>query len=466
MPLSSSVHACGCVLYICVCMHVYMYLYNLLPPLSGVELYGSDYDESGRRKHFTTVNDLYKRTWTPTSTSRLGLSQLALQLLRLLMKMFSDQCGLAPPTSSYTSLQQYCQERFAAGGEEEGEGEGEGGGDSVNYLNLAHPQVQTLSLVYPDSQLLCKFLQILNLLTVVRLSNSWAAEMQLYEEFVLFLYNNCQDHSCFFEPIRRVLGDSPGDSHLSRLFISLVTYPPSRAFKGRCKPHKAEEFIRCGGGTMVLRNLVTWSRRPCCTSGGGSSGFSTHSINKLGQKDSPYKSLSDSTELVDFFPLCSAHLSSSKGIGKVSQSSKATSLFEHAFTLNEKWIQLHLVFPHPVLLHNFMACVTPAENSTVVHSGPSQLLIESSAHGGLDSSMPVTPVFSTNGLKIVNVAFFEPVLTQHLTVHLHRPLLSGNIMLSRVEVLGSEFGRNAQSITPKPRAASLLTQQDQEENLG
>ena len=454
----------------CVCTYVYVrtyvHLYLLYnpsppPPSSGVELYGSDYDESGRRKHFTSVNDLHKRTWTPTSTNRVGLSQLSLQLLKLLMKLFSDQCGLAPPTSSYSSLQQYCQERFAVGKGEEGEGEKE----SVDYLSLSHPQVQTLSLVYPDSQLLYKFLQILNLMTVARSSKSWAAEMQLYEEFVLFLYNNCQDHSYFFEPIRRVLRDSPGYSHLSRLFISLVSYPPSRAFKGRCKPHKAAEFIRCGGGEMVLRSLVAWSQRPCRTAASGG-GFSTHSINKLGQKDSLYKSLSDSTELVDFFPLCSAHVSSSKGVGKVSQSSKATSLFQHAFGPNENWIQLHLIFSHPILLHNFMACVTPTENSTVVHGGPSEILIESSAHGGVDSSMPVTPVFSTNGLRIVNVAFSEPVLTQHLTVHFHRPLLSGTIMLSKVEVLGSEFGRNAQSITPKPREASLLTQQDQEENIG
>lgn len=419
----------------------------LLHPL-GVELFGSEIDDALRRKHYTILNDLHKRTWLPTTKERAGLSQLVSQLLQLLLKIFSDKCGVSPPTTSYMSLEHFCRERF-------------GSGDDTDYLMLAHPQVQSLSLVYADSELLFRYLQLLNMLTV-HMNRNTSGELPLYEEFVLFLYNNCQDHSCFFQPIQRVLDASPGNSRLSKLFISLITRAPTRAFGGRSKPHNSAEFIRCGGGMMVLKSLVSSSKQQVQGVSSNSGGFSVHAINKLGQRDPPHKTISDTSNLVDYYPLCSTYISSSKGATKVSRNTQTFTLFQHTFSADERWVQLHIVSPHPILLHNFICCLIPVETSSTSHGGPSKMAIECSVHGGRHSLVPVTPVFATDSLKIVNVAFHQPVLTQHTVVRFHHPLLSATMMVSKVEFLGTSFGNHAQSITPRSGATSLLTQQDQE----
>lgn len=294
------------------------------------------------------------------------------------------------------------------------------------------------------------------------MNRNMSDELSLYEEFVLFLYNHCQDHSCFFRPIQRVLDTSPGNSRLSKLFISLITRAPTRAFRGRSKPHDTAEFIRCGGGVVVLKSLISSAQQQAQGAAGSSGGFSVHTINKLGQRDSPHKTISDASNLVDFFPLCSAYLSSSKGATKVSQSTQNFSLFQHTYSPGERWVQLHIVAPHPILLHNFICCLIPVETGSSSHGGPSKMAIECSVHGGRHSLVPVTPVFATDSLKIVNVAFHQPVLTQHTVVRFQHPRLSSTMVVSKVEFLGASFGNHAQSITPRSGTASLPTQQDQE----
>lgn len=416
-------------------------------------MYGSEFDETSRRsKHYSWVSDLHRRSWTQTSKDEVGLSDITFQLLQLLTKLFTKQCGLAPPPTHH-ALQQFCQERFA--------GDGEGVSDSGDYLKLAVPEAQTLSIVYADTELLFKFLQMLNLLV----SHAKPAKAKLYENFVLFLYNNCQDHSCFFEPIRRVLGASPARSNrLSKLFVSLITHTPSQTSQGLSRPHETAEFIRCGGGMMVLQSLIASSKQAQSSPADGTGSFSLHSINKLGQKDAPHKPLNDTTELVDFIPHCLLFRTSSKGTGKVAHSSlRSLSLFQHTYASNEQWVQLQVVFPYPVLVHNVIACVFAVESTSVVHGGPSKMLIESSAYGGSNSCIPVTPVFATDSLKIVNVAFHQPVLTQHMVVHFHRPLLSGSVAVSKMEILGTSFGANAQSVAPHlPSPTPLPAEHDQE----
>ena len=475
--------------------------------LSGVELFGSETDEATRRKHYTTLNDLHKRTWTPTSTERVGLSQLVSQLLHLLLKIFSDKCGLSPPTTSYMSLQQFCRERFDRNTPLEGEGGGEEEGR--DYLKLAHPQLQALSLVYADTELLSKLLKLLNVFaartdshgeqatsttttTTASSPSSLPGLASLYEEFVLFLYDNCQDHSCFFQPIQHVLDTSSSPSslpatglghahHLSKLFISLLTRAPTRAFRGRAKPHKTAEFIRRGGGLVVLRSLVNASRQQGGRGsggvvGGGGGGFSVHTIQKLGQRDTPHKTISDSSVLVDYFPHCSAYLCSSKGTNKLSHASPTSSssasaaqtlsLFQHTYAHGERWVELHVMSPHPVLLHNFICCLIPVDTSPASHAPPSKMAVECSLHGGQHSLVPVTPVFPTHALKMVNIAFHRPVLTQHMVVRLYRPLLSATVVVSKVEMLATSFSTHAaQCISPRCPTSLLPatpTWQDQE----
>ena len=415
--------------------------------LPGVELFGSELDDTSRRKHYTALNDLHKRTWVPTSTERVGLARLVSQLLQLLLKVFSDKCGLSPPTTSYLSLELYCREQFA------GRSSDEEDNSNRDYLMLAHPQVQSLSLVYADSELLFKFLQLLNVLTAHR-NRSMSKELALYEEFILFLYNHCQDHSCFFQPIQRVLDASPENGHLSKLFISLITRAPTRAFRGRSKPHDTAEFIRCGGGAMVLRNLIGSAKQKAHGgSGWGASGIGkgvgVHAINKLGQRDTPQKTISDTSNLVDFYPQCFSYLSSNKKVTKVNQSVQNYSLFQHTYPAGESCVQLHIVSPHPVLLHNFICCLIPLETGSTSHGSPSKIAIECSVHGGRQSFVPVTPVFVTDSLKILNVAFHQPVLTQHTVVRFHHPLLSNTVVVSKVEYLGTSFGGHAHTITPR-----------------
>lgn len=411
-----------------------------------MELFGSELDDVGRRKHYTTLSDLYKRPWTPTNADNLGLTEMVSQLIQLLTKLLSGESGLSPPTISHAGLQLFCREKF---------GEKESNGDYIDYLRLSHPQIQFLSLVYADSELLFKFLQILNLHT----SKSRPAEIQLYQDFILFLFNNCQDHSCFFQPIQHVLELSPGDTQLSKLFISLITRAPSRGVKGRSKPHEAAEFIQCGGGLMVLKSLITSSRQATVVSGG--SNFSIQAVNKLGQKDTPYKTINDASSLVDFFPLCSAYITSGKGMSKLARSQRTV---QFTYASKEKWVQLHAIFQHPVLLHNFICCVGNAETSGTAQGGPSKMAIECSVHAGQNSAMPVTPVFITSSLRIINVAFHQPVLTQHMIVHFHHPLLSNVFSVSKVEVLGTSFGTSARTIGPRASSAATLlpSQQDQE----
>ena len=485
-------------------MHKYSICITSVPHarMAGVELYGSEFEETNRRKHYSMLSDLYKRTWTATCSDGVGLREVVSLLLRLLVQLFSGQCRLAPPTSSYPHLQEYCRDRFgrkATG--EGGEAEGGVGEEAVDYLSLAHPQMQALSLVYADSQLLFQFLQILNLPAMQssphsninsssNSSNSRQGEIELYEEFVLFLYKNCQDCSRFFQPLRRVLDASPVHSHrLSNLLVSLVTAHASAGGSDKSDADLQQsrkemaEFIReGGGGEVVLRRLVESSSGELHfsqTGGGGVdsyAGFPASSISKLGQKDVPYKALHEATELVDFLPHCSLfrttsatsggssrHSGGGSGVVRVTPNNpRSLSLFQHTFspsssssssfsaTVEEKWVQLHAIFPHPVLLRNVIISAVPLDGggSSTSCGGPSKLLVECSAHGGPDSCVPVTPVFSTDSLKVINVAFRCPLLTQRAVVHFRRPLLSSTLVVSRVELLATPFAADACAVTP------------------
>ncbi len=439
-------------------VHSFCYLViELLPEafsenaFPGVELYGSEFDETRRKHYTTTVSDLYKRTWIPANSEKVRITHFLTQLLQLLTNIFSQECALSPSAPSSECLQEFCASKFGKEGE----------GEAVDYLRLAHPQFQSLSLVYADSELIFQFLQLLNLLTVHR-QTCISIEILLCEAFVLFLYNNCQDNSCFFRPIQRVLDNATAGSRFSKLFISLITRAPSHQFEGRYKPHDTAEFIQCGGGMMVLRSLVTSSKQALSIS--GSREFSIYAINKLGQKDTPHKPINDSTQLVDFFPISSSYLQSSKGYVKVSQNIRAFSVFQHTFAPNEKCIQLHVVFKHPILLHNFICCMvaTDGATSSTSHGSPSKVSIECSVHGGIYSAVPVTPAFATDSLKVINVAFHAPVLTQHMTVRFHLPLLSRTVVVAKVEVLGTSYGTIAQAIAPKSSLAEIQTQRQQE----
>ncbi len=416
-----------------------LYLQLFTSHNKGVEIFGSEFEDLNRRKHYTSINELHKRTWNPTSTSRVTLSQLIGKLLQLLKDMFSTWCANAPTDPMF----KYCMERFRT--------------EKSGCLNLAQPDVQFLTLIYADSDLLFQLLQILNLLTA---HASQKIEVPVYEDFILFLYKNCKEHSCFFQPIQRVFDRSPVSTRLSKLFISLITKSPSSALSSKENHSLNElvEFITCGGGLTVLKSLIGASKEAACVS--SNKDFSVHAINKLGQKDTPPKTISDSSNLVDFFPLSVSYINSSKGRVKVTQSPRSLSLLQHNYSTNENWIQLHIVLSHPFLLHNFICCMVPIESGTAAHSGPSKVIVYSSTHGGSNSPVPITPIFDSSSLRMVNIVFHQPVLTQEVIVHFHRPLLSSTVVLSKVEMLGSNFGSNAESISSGKTQSDLQHQLD------
>ena len=421
----------------------------------GVKLFGAEVEES-RRKQYVLINELHKRTWNPTKTSTIGLKEFSSQLFHLLTSILSVDLR----TTDTDSLQQYCHKNFCKEAEKH-----------VDYSKLARTKsLSPLAVVYADSNLLFKYLQILNLISAhsnktgpdqvhsCHCAKPKPDQVNSFHDFILFLYNSCEDLSCFFQPIQRVLDHSPGDARLSKLFISLITQHPTLTDGQKHGLSKMHEFILSGGGLMVLKGLMGCSKQTSSMS--SNKDLFIHAISKLGHKDSPPKTISDSCSLVDFFSLSTCYLNSSKGMVKVTQSSKTTTpLFQYTFKQNEKWVQLHVVLPHPILLHNFI-CYLPVESGSAT---PSMLTIDCSLHGGPNSAVPVTPVFKTDSLKLVNVAFQLPVLVQHMVVHFHRPLLSASIVLSRVEILGTSFGNSAETIVASSVSTPSLTQQDREQ---
>lgn len=444
--------------------------------IAGVELLGSDVDDSTRRKLYIPINELHKRTWNSLNTSsrRTRLNQLVNQLLQLLKALLSAPPPSSSPSSSATVsmcslLQQYCRENFSV---RDSNGRSQGGGGKEEeeedyFLKLAKPETQYLSLIYADSDMLFEILRSLNMFsshTAACNSRAMLANLQCFEEFVLFLYSNCRDLFCFFKPIQRVL-ESTRHTGLSRLFISLITRSSSSlmtAIPLSSETHKMSDFIRCGGGELVLRQLIETSKKAESSSvasaaaiGGGTAAaagdriFSSSTINKIGQKDTPPKTISDSSNLVNFLSSCTAY--TKKGSLKVPPSSSppsSSSLFQHTFDGIEDWAQLHLLLPHPILLHNLICCLISVETPSSLGQGvPSKIVVFSSLHSGLESAVPVTPVFDTAGLKLVNIAFRQPVLTQLVTIYFCRPRAAASMLVSRLELLGTHFGVTAEAIT-------------------
>ena len=394
--------------------------------------------------------DLYKRTWNSAFSDSVGLSNLAGELLQLLTKLFAT--SLLPDQQH--ALQEYCVDKFAKKSSEAA---------SIDYAKLADPATNCLVLIYADSPLLLKLLHIFNLISA-HTRRSHDTNVSLYYTFIMFLYNNCHDQSCFFQPIQHILNTSPVGTRFSNLFISLITWDPAFITKQERTQGQAMKFILSGGGKVVLKCLIESGpvkQSPDYRDSISAKGLSIKAINKLGQKYTPPKTINENSGLVNFFPLSYSTIETTKGVRVLT--SPRPLLFVHLFPPNEKCIKLHVAFPYPVLLHNFIFCLVNLEVGGMTNGNPSKIAIHCSLHGP-ESTFPVTPIYKTDGLKMVNIACYHPVLAQHVVVYFYRPLLSGRtITVSKVEMLGTSFGSSAEAVVPRSKPTVLDSQMEKQQ---
>ncbi len=405
-----------------------------------------------KRKHYYNLpTDLYKYSWSRTVSETSSSGTLARDLLQLLIAIFESEL----PSGVQQALQRYCEEKFGKGSDE----------TPVDYLKLADSASKGLVLILADSQLLLKLLQVFNLVSA-QCGKTRTKEVSIYHKFIVFLYNSCRDPSRIFQPFLHILNSSPSGSRFSGLFISLITWDPCLLGKKDSSLKQAANFIECGGGRVVLKCLMeSASNRQGAENGGvlGGRGLSRQLISNLGLKDISLKAISSASSLINFYRASSYSIQCSKGTKRLSiptnETRSSSYLFMHSFVQDEKCVKLLVSFPCPILLHNFIFLVqTEAAGKT---SGiPSRLCIHSSMHSNQESMVPVTPVFKTNGLKIVNVAFHQPVLSQYLAVYFYKSELHSAVAVSKMEILGTVYGSNStEAIGP---GSKTLTQREKD----
>ena len=409
---------------------------------SGVELFGGELDDTAKRKHYYNLpTDLYKYSWNRTLSDSNGSSSLANDLLQLLVAIFESDLSV----STQESIQRYCLYKFGTGSSELNDT------DVVDFLKLSDSSARGLVLIFADSPLLLKFLQIFNLVSA-QSGKTKVKEVSVYHKFIVFMYNSCKDPACFFEPIQHILNSSPTGSRFSNHFMSLITWDSTFLTKQEDGQKQATDFILSGGGKVILKCLMDSAPRKQGSGGGGlynGHGLSGQVISKLGVHDVSLKTINPSSNLVNFYRIASYSIQSIKGVRRLAPPTgeirSSTYFFMHSFMLDEKCVKLHVSFPYPILVYNFIFLVmTEAGGKT---SGiPSKLCIHSSVHTSPESLVPVTPVFETAGLKIINVAFHQPLLTRRMTVYFYRSCLHPSVAVSKMEILGTPYGSSAEAI--------------------
>jgi len=395
-----------------------------------------------RKYHYNLPTDLYKYFWNRTSSEVAGHGSLSSDLWQLLMALFDIEL----PSHVGDAIQQFCIKTF---GERSAESD-------VSYLSLADSMTKGLVLVLADSKLLLKFLQVFNLISAQTGKNK-SKEASVYTRFIMFMCNSCRDPTCIFQPIQHILSSTPSGSRFSSQFISLIMWDPVFQTKQEASHSQAADFIQCGGGRVILKCLMdSTSNRQGGEAGGvtGGQGLSRQLMNNLGLKDSSLKTISPSSGLVNFGRLASYSIQSSKGTRRlappVNTGRSSSYFFMHSFMLKEKYVKLLVTFPCPILLHNFMFLVM-LEAGGKTTGIPSKVCVHSSIHSSPESMVPVTPIFKTNRLDIVNLAFHQPILTQHLAVYFYRSDIHPSVAVSKIEILGTLYGNSAEPIGPKTK---------------
>ena len=436
----------------------------------GVQLYGGEVDED-RRKYRYPGTSTQEVKWAniPLDTSCTTAPELIQFLREILCVSVSDDAlfplreyccneltsvpyssdSLSETTDthpySFDSLSETCEHRDEDASSSTSNSE-------MLQVAVKHP---LLVLIFKDSQLLYLLLKLLNSISSTVLDNKVTKEssgkvnfvQNLFRNFLQFLVNHCDDYSCFFHPILQVLGATSAKQNISKPFMSLVGRLTSDFVK-EGDPEQLLKFIREGGGQLILECLVMSCKQHTTLFGGS---FLGQNVNKIGQKEN-IKPFSDSTHLVNFLPLASIRAvpGRNSAMELVNSGPSRSSTFHHIFLANERWIELHISLPYPILLH----AVQLYQPIGLLQNGPSSVLVKVSSQGALSSALPVTPLIPTSGLSSIKIEFQHPPTAQEVVLHLQRPFVTNSLSLSHVYLLGVGYGSPAGVVGSKVSGAS------------
>ncbi|MCG8625808.1 MAG: hypothetical protein MJE68_27905 [Proteobacteria bacterium] len=375
-----------------------------------------------------------------------------------LIQFMREVLMLSLPEDLIRPVQEVCaaEQEKAEGvqGDEKGESNKELKAEK-DYLKLADSYTPLLSLIYSDVQLMSTILKLLSSATSYYdeppsspLPKQGQGELNaamvqnLFCNFVRFLDNNCNDHSCFFEPILQALRSTSSELRVSKTFMSIVGRLTSD-FESECNQEKLLNFISEGGGRLVLECLVSGCKQSAPSI---SQGIMTTSINKLGQKDTLKSPISE-YKYVNFFPHATIRLHPSRTSVKELQSSSTsdqptrTACFNHAYQGDEEWLRMQISLPYPILLHT----VQFSQPMGMFQSGPSAVFIECGTQGTLSPPIPVTSLLRTSGLPCIRIEFKQPPVASEVVIHFRSPLVSNSLALSHMQLLGMGFGTTTKS---------------------
>ena len=445
---------------------------NLLPYIlerarhSDVYLYGGEQDEEHRRyRYIRSSCHETKVKWSPLLSENTRSNEHAADLIQILREVL----GFEAPEGVKPVVERVCRQN--AGEEEEPEGgeDEEEAGESENgevkkkeykYVKMAPPERPILSLVYSDVKLMTTLLKLLAINNYGELpeivsnktnKNEFYSDLvqHLFSQFIHYLDGYCKDHSCFFEPILQALHSTSSELRVSKAFMTMVGRLTSE-FVSESNQEKLINFISEGGGRLILECLVSGCKQ---NSPSISQGIMTQSINKLGQKDT-LKSSASGNQQINFFPHATVRLHPSRTSVKDLQSSSTTdtptrtACFNHTYQNGEKWLDMQISLPYPILLHS----VQFLQPMGMFQSGPSAVFIECGTQGALSPPTPVTSLLRTSGLPCIKIEFKRPPVASEVVIHFRVPLVSSSLALSHMQLLGTGFGTStkssSQSTTP------------------
>ena len=322
----------------------------------GVTLCSAGVDDD--RKRPRTFSSEVK--WVPVRQQQLEPTQDArnvadlIQLVRQILSTFVPEGVLRP-------LEQFCLTELGYEG-------------PLSPLDLASSETPLFALMYASPDHLVALLKPLNSITI-NMSSRHTNTIQhlhhsLFFNFVYFVEAQCDDCTCFFEPILQVMGSLGEQVKVSNAFMKVV----GRVLIGPEEEEEEEEeeggeggggrkrdrqklldFIQKGGASVILDCILN----SCSQSRSLLSGkVVPMNLSSLGKKDvvKPFK---EGSNLVNFLPLSSIKIfphrsgSSVRDLQNVSLGDQLTrsSAVHHIFKQSEEWMVVTLTLPYPILLY-------------------------------------------------------------------------------------------------------------------
>ena len=396
---------------------------------TGVVLYGAEQDDDRRRYRYAGASSAELK-WSQVVTDVKFKNYTAAGLIQFMKQLLS----LRTPEEALLPVREFCCNELDESIKSE-----------ADILRFTPDSVPMVALIYTDKELLNTIFKLFSSSSYLFQSRKETSTDAIHPSFVQnsfcvfvdFLDNTCKDHSCFFQPILQVLSSRTGEMHVSKPLMTLVGGLTSE-LDSRQNPEQLLKFIHEGGGRLIFECLVSGCNQNTHLTSGG---LMLQSINKLGQKET-LKPFKEGSNLINFFPHGSVRLdpgrSSIRGLQNSGHTDHPTrtSVFHHVFQPTEKWLEVHVNLPYPILLHKIQLY----QPLGLMQDGPSAIVVECAAHGTLSPPMPVTPILRTSGLSCLKIEFQQPPVAQQVVLHLRKPLVTDHLSLSQMHLLGVGYG--------------------------